>query len=474
MAPKGERILSTVVTLAIPLIVSSSAIIFIGDERVSSLNIIILLLLLLVVWIPPLLQLLRSSRIDFANPLYLFAIFYSLVFILRPVVILVDTERSDFSLMVISGDFDAAVTITLIYALLGAFAFQLGYSSRLSRTRVDSYQRIAYGRPWTDRQVYLMTLVYVGVGVMSYLTFIRSLGGLGNIIRGIGAEFSEEASGKYYLAAGTGFVHALTLLLNGISAVRRKHTLLALSLLLLSIGLSFTFGQRGSIFVVVLSTFLIHYCGRNWHRRLNLFLLLFMGVTGYLFIALGYIRYNTVGNRSSEQVVEILAEFLRGSLGLFLKEVAKEFCQFDYAAALVAKIPEILPFQYGRTFLDTFLLPIPRQLWPGKPLPIDFVVTQLLTPQFGGGKPISLIGELYLNFHVPGILIGMFLFGVGWQRLYVHFVKTRSTLDNIVVYTLILSYMPLLLTRSLAFMLANMMSILLPILFATWCLRVRR
>jgi hypothetical protein len=56
-------------------------------------------------------------------------------------------------------------------------------------------------------------------------------------------------------------------------------------------------------------------------------------------------------------------------------------------------------------------LPIPRSVWPGKPLSYDFEFRERYFPAFGGALPISLVGTSFLSFLLPGVILAGFLMG---------------------------------------------------------------
>ena len=68
---------------------------------------------------------------------------------------------------------------------------------------------------------------------------------------------------------------------------------------------------------------------------------------------------------------------------------------------------------------------IPRILWPGKPVMnvrINFGKTFRITgfKKFSAVSQ-SMVGELYWNLHVPGIIAGMFVMGFWLGSLYQRF-----------------------------------------------------
>jgi hypothetical protein len=96
-------------------------------------------------------------------------------------------------------------------------------------------------------------------------------------------------------------------------------------------------------------------------------------------------------------------------------------------AHIVAAVPEELPLEYGRTILRWVLAPIPRSLWPDKPvIPPGPVVGHTLYGQRVAGVPPSLVAELYWNFHWPGVIIGAFGLGIFLRRVQARFQAARG------------------------------------------------
>ena len=83
-----------------------------------------------------------------------------------------------------------------------------------------------------------------------------------------------------------------------------------------------------------------------------------------------------------------------------------------------------VPYARGRTiFLPTMTYLIPRYLWPDKPLAEpgrEFGRVFRVTNYWSRDTSIAatMPGELYWNFHVPGIVIGMAVFGFAMRWLY--------------------------------------------------------
>ncbi len=99
-------------------------------------------------------------------------------------------------------------------------------------------------------------------------------------------------------------------------------------------------------------------------------------------------------------------------------------------AAILRYTGRWVDYRHGETiFLAPISLFIPRLLWPGKP---SITVGREFAESFDLVLPmdtetriaLTAVGEFYWNFHVPGVLVGMFLLGAGYHWIYRRFGKS--------------------------------------------------
>ena len=81
--------------------------------------------------------------------------------------------------------------------------------------------------------------------------------------------------------------------------------------------------------------------------------------------------------------------------------------------AVAAKVPSEVDFLYGQTYVATAFFWMPRAIWKDKPRGGGAMAANLLfgISEEGGAVPIGGVFELYWNWFLPGVLVGMFLFG---------------------------------------------------------------
>ncbi len=100
--------------------------------------------------------------------------------------------------------------------------------------------------------------------------------------------------------------------------------------------------------------------------------------------------------------------------------------------------PEYIPFQWGKSWLALLALPIPRFLWPEKPV---MTPGGLVRDQFfggGGSLPLGYLGDLYANFHLMGILFGYWLLGLYHRTLYEWHRRHKNNLSVNFLYVVFL------------------------------------
>ena len=116
----------------------------------------------------------------------------------------------------------------------------------------------------------------------------------------------------------------------------------------------------------------------------------------------------------------------------------------DFLAATMRYVPSALPFQGGAQISATVMHVLePRLLFPDKPpLPSDSEILQKYTGiRFGqsssAGTSVSLgyVAELYVDFGVPGAVLGTFIMGLLGGRAF-RFVVSSNSLPAVINYGL--------------------------------------
>lgn len=202
-------------------------------------------------------------------------------------------------------------------------------------------------------------------------------------------------------------------------------------------ALDFQLDMLLTLIIFVLLVF--HYVGPGLTYSL-------LGLTGILSVVLfplsevlGRIQTNIASGR------ELLSGVHIGPMGL-VRAFVSRMIGAESLTMIIARTPDPVPHQYGKTLLLAVYSMIPRVLWSGKPT----IIMCRVNNQYFSGRGIdaqtcaamTAPAELYWNFSSPGVAIGMFLAGIGVASIYVWFNRelseSRTPFVPVLVYGIVL------------------------------------
>jgi oligosaccharide repeat unit polymerase len=106
----------------------------------------------------------------------------------------------------------------------------------------------------------------------------------------------------------------------------------------------------------------------------------------------------------------------------------------------VEYFPSRSRFLIGYSLYGIAVNPIPRALWPQKPIGFGRLASILYDRNPNSTLGLSLPGELYANFGIPGCLVGMFLFGLLAVFVNEWYSRRRGDAIALVIYILLIQY----------------------------------
>lgn len=389
---------------------------------------------------------LRGRDFDIFEPINLVALSVLVGTTLRAFY-LITSHSAQAELLMSSTNFEE-VNRNLPWILAGVAALCIGYIScpyklRLSRFAVFKDQRFTVGGVWTA------TLVASAIGVIGLAMFISEFGiSLSADI--LSQSFKRpsviETDGEVVYAAGAAPFLASALQIAAIFlgvmlaaraiSARRMSMALWAAVFLLSCVMPFFASSRSVIVVSIISICIAaYYFGRIRIRAILAVLAML------LVVVLGMETIRNVNNRAVNQnsVVDSLLGSGHGT-------------DFVRTSAIMDRIPEVRPYQYGLSYIAIFASPIPRSVWPQKPdVSLGAWVKRELFGRYArkSGWPPGLIGEAYINFGRSGIIIVMLITGFLLRYFYESF---RPLLGASVVATMIYAR----LTWELGFVMAGL------------------
>lgn len=350
-------------------------------------------------------------------------------------------HQSDLFLLRYPGDLNSAsdaVNHALSVVCLGALAFEVAWywpvrAGAVPQTRVW----------WRVEVLKLAGMLFTALGLVFFAVGVAIIGGPSVLLSGLGDRI-RLMQGLNYLFQAINLLAVVTavwwmwLLTTGRRILSPAYwAFAAFSLAMVALQ-----GSKSLIFIFVLVLAILYH---RLRRRIPLWVgfvaapLLFVVLTLY---ALTAREYFAVG-----EFVTVAGLLDPVSVWNALRvEFLGNFIQLQTMSVLVEHVPRDLSYQFGKTYLSLLTMPIPRGIWPDKPLPSAGVFTLAFWPNNwlnqGTSIPTGGFGEMYLNFGYVGVLAGGALFGrVGRRILLAH---QRFPLDprRALIYALFVAVLP--------------------------------
>ncbi len=277
-------------------------------------------------------------------------------------------------------------------------------------------------------------LVVVAFSVAVFQFFVSRRGGVTAYLLSWGGGRSAALGGNYYWfqLIGMGVLACLLWFTVDRKAVFRPFFWAAAALSLVVQFLSM--GSRGSIFYAFVVGFMVWVLRERkipWVRFLMLagVGMVALGVLGNLRRSTwqGHVDWSTVTDFSAGETL----------LTSTLPELVERRTTLDSSIPILASVPDRVELLYGASYAAVFTLPIPRGMWPDKPGMLGGKIGRIFFGM-GAGVPATGVGEAYWNFHVPGVLLVFFLFGVFHKWLAAVFAAYGRRPTMILLYAMIM------------------------------------
>lgn len=323
---------------------------------------------------------------------------------------------------------------TLLVIVAGVLCFQAGYylplaRDRLSPARAGGRERWTFATHLHWRASYSRLLRAIALtalfGLIGYLLFIHSSGGLSYLLAHIGQRTLLRTTDYYR------FIFQFTQAASFVWYAYDRRALRRPAFWLLFAGNLAGLVTLGSAAPVILYVgYLIVYHFLVYARYRITFVTLWRNlpvillVLALVFVALaGRVAWRDASARAAYQgdgrlhpglILESLNAKTRDGQLAQLVFGGANLASIEQLHRIVRDVPGATPFTYGRTFAWVLIAPIPRVLWPDKPaVSVGIYLKQALenTDAQTGGVPSSWLGELYLNGGILAVILGCLAFG---------------------------------------------------------------
>lgn len=337
----------------------------------------------------------------------------------------VDGTRTIDELFLLGLDPDFFFWPSLLYIVALAL-MAAAYSHRQKRPEPTRFGRYL-AEYQLGQRVYVVVAACAISGAVAFLLYAQQTGGLNlselsekrTTISGI--ELTEEYQSYGQLRAVNGLsALGFWMLLAYYAHSGVRHSLLSLrGLVLLALFVNaaalpvFSSSRAEVVYLLVVAAAIEMALSKS--RTRNRRLVLLAGVA----VLVGVAVLTLV--RASSQT-EIAEKFGTSGLALAAGDAfvfSRTFTDIPTTAQIIQAVPEVLPYEYGQTMTGWLAAPIPRSVWPDKPLISSGPVVGIKV--FGNeraGVPPGWVGETYWNFGVPGVLVGSLFLGWLLRRLY--------------------------------------------------------
>jgi oligosaccharide repeat unit polymerase len=341
------------------------------------------------------------------------------------------------------GDLSRTVAIAGVGCATWSLGFLLGLAALRRAGLLDAprLDRLALRRraPWI--------VIALGAALAGAL-FMRQ-GGPAALIHSAGSLHVNQGSGFYgqfgiWMLEGTA-LYALAVILQGGDGGREARRVLMVSAPLAVLS-TLALGSRGFIAFGLLAAAVIYLRLRVPRART-----VAITISVALLVA-GALEFAAIvrTNAASTDLATAVGRTFETPVPAFQ---TADLSVFDDFVAMQGVVPSSISRLDGSSLLQIPAALAPRALWPGKPQPVDNLVSEYLYPGATAGTPITMQGELYWNFGLPGVALGSLAIGLlmGWSTALLF---RRSAL-SLILYAVLYASVFALLTRALGTMSAN-------------------
>ncbi len=354
----------------------------------------------------------RQSRFDPFEPVVIFALAWGVMFVVRPIAIVVRDDTNFYGV-----DIGSTLDTSVLLGLVGAVAFVAGYEAPFGR-RLAARAGTPAGAVRPDAAL-LGAAITSAAGVAALALVLLPGGGLDAVdtfFGGRSAELSELIDGSsIYLWYGSLVVVPAALIAVAIALSDRRPRVVALAAVLVAVALLRTVPTGNRVFLIVLLGGIVVFAFLRVQRRPGVVALV-VGLCLALFASQTVLTFRDSETRDSVgSVLRGLVSAPTHALGPLYRGPDAEMAP-ALAGALIV-VPDRLGYRFGgATFGDLLVRPIPRQLWPDKPEPPGHQIAVEVWPvavATGGFDPaFTPMLSFYWDFAVFGVLLGMAAIGV--------------------------------------------------------------
>lgn len=322
--------------------------------------------------------------------------------------------------------------------------YLIGYCSLLAGMMIVSFNKkektniefLDFKKNNIRIQFFIPMIIIATLG--AYLHFLNKIGGLNYLLNNLELRAQMTSGNGYILSAMPLMTLSILLLIytywkNSGLFIRMLLSFLVIMNILIETSLG---GRKSTLFIIIFILLISNYSIKKVR---------FLSLKVVLSIFAGSVYFVTVPIlRSSGGFFENISN-LGQSMSSSLTNLFLGLSYIDHYVLILNNF-NLSNFWLGKSFLDMFFAPIPSFIFPNKP-PIDdgMYIRSIaegweVTPNssrldlFQSSWPPETFGVMYLNFGIVGIILGFFLLGYIYQKMYNAMLSSNYSFFSIYLY----------------------------------------
>ena len=362
---------------------------------------------------------------DIFDPFPLTTGIYLMIFAICPMSDVLNDTTAVYGFNPVGGAFKGTLIFIASYV-----AFTIGYISKKKYCNYNYYDFTCEQITVSDRSKVL---------IISYFLWIIGLAGTFIYMTGNGLSI------KYILSLGIdsgsdivessgsplGFIGMLTFtMITSCVYIMfyEKNKLITAIIFAVTMACLLVRGFR-SIIIILMVAPIIYYYVKNGKRPKLITVLIMLFIVVLMIGAVGFVRNDLRAGEGAS-----LQEFNKD---VVIDTLMDNFRRYNIFYGMVEALPSKHNYTFGKNFLYTITMIIPRIIWPGKPQP---VMSEILTVSTNAtiastGAAWPNIGEYYMEFGIPGCIIIMYFMGRVFSRLRASFNSEAATPHSLMGYS---------------------------------------
>jgi hypothetical protein len=330
----------------------------------------------------------------------------------------------------------------LMVSALGAGVFAIGYHNSFRVRGIKTLFTI-HAAQLSERKVTFLSLVLLLAATIGFIGFVKSEG----ISFSDGSSISKkrflDSSGggttehrEAMLQSGGYFFYRLASSARLVAYIQIAHCLLLRKSLM---SLSGAFVGYSTLLTVVLYTVM------NMRAGTALFMLDLFMISVFFLRRIPMVRVALLSGATIALTVWLLSARFHheADIGFLITRTIAggDLLEVSKTAHIINAIPDRLPYSYGESLWSWIVTPVPKSIWPGKPMFAEIGV-HVNNAVFGAntttsGVTVGVIPELYWCFGIIGVFFGMLIYGSFLGTLTKGFQASELNVGGVMVFSIL-------------------------------------